>query len=106
MDVQVLREIALFLNPILLGVCAYFLVSLHKDWKQEKQDRKDKDTAQDEKIAQVEHNFMEFKADLPKHYVLKDDFIRVVSIFEKKLEDVSKNVLILVKGKSTNGSEP
>lgn len=105
MDVQVLKEIALFLNPVLLAVCAYFLISLHKDWKQEKKERKEKDEAQDKKIAQVERDFMSFKASLPEKYTLKDDFIREISKLEYTLEQINKNILILVNGKRTNGSE-
>lgn len=103
MDAQVLKDIALFLNPLLLAICAYFLVSLHKDWKQEKKDRKEKDADQDSKIAGVERDLMIFKAELPKQYVLKDDYIRTMSVFEQKLDEMNKNLLKLVK--RTNGSE-
>lgn len=103
MDIQVLKEIALFLNPILLAVCAYFLISLHSDWRRDKTDREKKTALQDAKISGIERELLTFKADLPKQYVLKDDFIRVISVFESKLDEANKNLIKLVKRE--NGSE-
>ncbi len=42
--------------------------------------------------ARVERELLELKADLPTHYVMRDDFIRVQSIIESKLDGLALRI--------------
>lgn len=97
MDTASLKDIAALLTPVFsliigigIGVIGYFLKSLHRDIKE-------KFAETEKKIAQVEREFMEFKAQMPRHYVLKDDYIRTISSFDLKLDSMDKKMDTLMR---------
>lgn len=126
MDSQTLLDLANIVTPILLfvvggvlAVIAYFLKNLHEEIKTKfsQIDERIKEVEAsfsgaasklDEKysheISRLEREFLELKAELPHKFTLKNDYIRTMSVFEKKLDDVHKNLLVLVKRE--NGTEP
>ncbi|MBI5561305.1 MAG: hypothetical protein HY894_00390 [Deltaproteobacteria bacterium] len=68
-----------------LGVIGYFLKALHRDIKEGS-------ARTDEKISMVERDFMEFKAELPRTFVMKDDYIRTIASFDLKLDSMDKKM--------------
>lgn len=103
MDVLTVKDIAVIVTPFLtliigvgIGVIGYFLKSLHKDFRE-----KVKET--DLEIKRIEHELVEFKVQMPRQFVLKDDYIRTISVFEKKLDDIGGEIKNLIGRK--NGDE-
>lgn len=73
-----------------IGAMAYFLKALHRDIR-------DKFQNAEAKIGRAERELLEFKAQFPKHYVMKDDYIRTITGFEFKLDDLSKKIDTLIR---------
>lgn len=112
MDSQTLLDLANIVTPILLfvvggvlAVIAYFLKNLHEEIKTKfseidetinevKTSFSGAVTKLDEKysheISRLERDLLEHKAQLPRLYVLKDDYIRTISVFEHKLDSMDK----------------
>ncbi len=97
MDSSALKDLAAILTPVLIfvigigiGVIGYFLKSLHRDIRE-------KFAEAEKKIAQVERDFMEFKALMPRQYVLKDDYIRTIASFDLKLDSMDKKMDSLIR---------
>ncbi|WP_027364010.1 hypothetical protein [Desulfotruncus alcoholivorax] len=67
------------------GIIAYFLRDI-------RQAVKEKHKEQDEKINKLQEDFAEMKAQLPRHYVLRDDFIRAIAALDSKVDNISKEI--------------
>lgn len=103
MDVLTLKDIAALTTPFFLfalgagvGAIGYFLKALHKDIN-------GKFAHAEGKIDRVEHDLMEFKAELPVRFVLKDDYIRTISSFEYKLDGLSAKMDRLMRERDKDG---
>lgn len=99
MDIETLKLIAAIVTPILLfflgigvGAIAYFLRNIHSDINMKFAEVSAEFAETDKKIDRVDHDFMEFKAQIPTRYVLKDDYIRTISGFEFKVDELVKKV--------------
>lgn len=98
-------------NPLILlaigtaiGIIGFFLKDIRSSIK-------DKQNKQDQEIEKVRDDLNAFKASLPRHYVMRDDFIRAMTGLEMKVDRVStevselnKNVTRLLAG--AGGGEP
>lgn len=85
---------------IAAGVIAFFLKDLRFQMRE-------KEKAQDTAIDRLEGDLADFKASLPRNYVLRDDFIRTMATFDHKIDgmardisEVNKNVSKLLGGQS------
>ncbi|AEG60030.1 hypothetical protein [Desulforamulus ruminis] len=74
-----------------VGIIGYFLKDI-------KCNQERKDAKQDQVIEDIKNDFAEFKASLPHNYVLRDDFIRVSSGIELKIDRVSRDIGEINKG--------
>lgn len=89
---HVVIPILLFCLTVTLAVVGFLL--------RNKLGRVEKDIeAAKAKAELVDKDLMEFKAVLPRYYVLKDDYIRTISVFEKKLDDMNGNIVKLIEDK-------
>lgn len=82
-----------------VGIIGYFLKDI-------KTSQKEKDEKQDEEIKSVKKDLADFKAQLPLDYVLRDDFVREISTFNRKMDRVIREVSGLVRavgGKNCGG---
>ncbi len=68
-----------------IGIIGYFLKDL-------KSNQKEKDMAQDQMIKETRDNLADFKAAIPRQYVLRDDFIRAIAGLDSKIEIVFQEV--------------
>lgn len=100
---DILLLIISFVITVGLGIVGYSVKALHKDMKEKINEAVGKAEGAATKAGGVERELMEFKASIPRYYVLKDDYIRTISVFEKKLDDMNVNILKLVKRE--NGPE-
>ena len=89
--IHVVIPILLFCLTVTIGVVGFLLRNKIRDIE------KDVDAA-----LQIERDLMEFKAALPRQFVMRDDYIRTISVFEKKLDDM-KTILL---EKRNNDAEP
>ncbi|MDI3480805.1 MAG: hypothetical protein PWQ97_460 [Tepidanaerobacteraceae bacterium] len=64
---------------VALAAISYFIKDIRQTIK-EKQEKTEK------KIEDIGNEFMEFKASLPRNYVLRDDFIRTTATLEAKID--------------------
>ena len=55
--------------------------------------------AQDKRVTEIERKITHLKEALPRTYVLRDDYIRLMASFQRKLEDIES---ILRKGEKIN----
>lgn len=80
---------ALLIAVCLLGSCVLIIGFFVRYWMaaQEK-----KDAAQDQAIEHVRQNIADFKAIIPRQYVHKDDFIRVSTGLDAKIDKVYSEV--------------
>ena len=87
---QIATPLFLFILGIAAAVIAFFLRKLDRsiDTRFNKID---------EKVDRVERDFMQFKADLPRNFVLRDDYIRVITVLENKIDDLGKDIKNLIK---------
>jgi uncharacterized protein YoxC len=83
-----------------VGIIGYFLKDL-------KANQREKDITQDRVIEGVKDSLAEFKAVLPRQYVLRDDFIRAIAGLDSKIETVFQEVCEINKNLSriTGGSK-
>lgn len=107
MDSNTLKDAATIATPFLLfalgvvvAVVGYLIAGLINDLKEKNKDLEGKNTEAKKKAEQVERELLDFKAVLPKQYVLKDDYIRTISVFEKKLDDIGKEIKIFTGRKN------
>lgn len=82
-----------------VGIIGYFLKDI-------KSSQKEKDSSQDKAIEAVKDDLADFKAQIPRQYVHRDDFIRVVTGLDSKIDkifsevgDINKNLNKLLGGK-------
>ncbi|MEW6423162.1 MAG: hypothetical protein AB1523_00200 [Bacillota bacterium] len=80
---------ALLIVTSLLGTATLIIGYFLKDWKAA---QKEKDAAQDQAIEGVRKDIADFKAALPHHYVLRDDFIRAVAGLDLKMDRMAREV--------------
>ncbi|MBI5328867.1 MAG: hypothetical protein HZB80_11365 [Deltaproteobacteria bacterium] len=97
MDSATLKDVIALVTPALMTIIGagiamigYFLKSLHREIKS-------RFIAAEQKTDRVERDFMEFKTQLPKQYVLKDDYIRTISGVEYKLDSLDKKIDTLLR---------
>jgi len=84
-----------------VGIVGYFLKDI-------KASQKEKDQLQDAAIEGVKDNFNDLKSTLPRQYVLREDFIRVVAGLDAKMDsaireigEINKNLNKFIGGKYT-----
>jgi hypothetical protein len=73
-----------------LGIIAYFLKDI-------RQNIKEKNVEQDEAIECLRDEFSNFKAMLPREYVLRDDYLRTTANLENKMDNLVKIISDLNK---------
>lgn len=102
MDLDVIRIAATILIPFtvlflgtLIATINYFLKRFADDIKADFAQLEGKIGRNDEKLIRVERDLMDFKAQLPKEYVLRADHIRVTAIFEKKVDRLGDLIMTL-----------
>ncbi|MDK2902464.1 MAG: hypothetical protein PWQ93_383 [Clostridiales bacterium] len=66
------------------GIIAYLLKDIRSDLKDQQKD-------QDQKIECIKNDMADFKATLPRQYVLRDDFIRTTATLEAKLDKMAND---------------
>lgn len=97
---------ALIILVSLLGSAVLIIGFFVRYWmgNQEK-----KDDAQDKAIDSIRQDVADFKATLPRDYVLRDDFIRAVAGLDLKMDrvardvsEISKSLARLLGGKDDN----
>lgn len=89
--IHVVIPILLFFLTVTVGIVGFLLRNKIRDIEKNV-----------EAALRIERDLMEFKAMLPRQFVMKDDYIRTISVFEKKLDDM-KDILL---EKRNNVSEP
>ena len=99
MDLEVIKLAASIAMPFMLlaiatgiGLIRYFAQKLARDIKDDFNKLESRLQDNHEKVNQVERDFMNFKADLPRSFVLRDDYIRITSVMERRIDSVSKSV--------------
>ena len=106
MEIDYLKLIASILIPFailflgtLIGTIRYFLKNFAEDIKTQFtkletniEGLEKKIDENDEKVNQVERDFMNFKADLPRVFVMKDDYIRFTGILEQRIDNLGRTV--------------
>lgn len=95
MDINYIVQWA-FLGVVtgIMGWLAYFI-------KQTLQEMKNKNEQQDAKIAEVQKELNNLKADLPLIYVTREDYIRTMNNIDKKLDKMCDHIM---KGGSACGT--
>ena len=53
---------------------------------------KEKNQQQDDEICGIKKDLADFKANLPREYVLRDDFVRAVAGMERKVDLVAREI--------------
>lgn len=98
MDAMTFKDFITILTPILffvlslaVGVVGFFVKGLINEMKG--------------RINHLERDLSELKAVLPRQYVIKDDYIRTISVFEQKLDDIRDNIIKLIQRENGNGAE-
>ncbi len=99
MDVETLKAVTQFITPIFLfglgvvsAVIGWFLRDLRRSIKDQfvrvnaKMDKLA--STAEEKPDRIERDLNQLKADLPRDFVLRDDYIRVTTIQEAKLDKI------------------
>ncbi len=74
-----------------LGMIAYFL-------KEMRNDIKEKNQTQDQKIEAIKQDVSALKEDLPLKYVLRDDFIRAIAGLDRKMDLMGKEMTLISNG--------
>lgn len=82
---QIFFTIGITMFGVVTGIIGYFLKDIRSSVK-EKQENQDK------KIDAVAKELNEFKAEMPKEYVLRDDFIREVSGLHLKIDRIGRDI--------------
>ncbi len=82
---QILFTIGMTIFGIATGVIGYFLKDIRSSIKE-------KQVNQDKKIEDVVKDLASFKAEMPKEYVLRDDFIREVSGLHLKIDRIGRDI--------------
>ncbi len=102
MDLEIIKLAAAIFIPFLIlffaaviGVFRYFLKRFADDIKAEFAQLEAKIDKNDEKVLQVERDFMAFQVQLPKEYVQRADHIRVTAIIEKKVDGLGVLIMSL-----------
>ncbi|MTI82729.1 MAG: hypothetical protein FH756_02280 [Firmicutes bacterium] len=72
------------------GVIAYFLKDIRQAVKEKHQE-------QDGKIEKLQVDFADMKANLPRQYVLRDDFIRAIAALDNKVDNIGKEITEISK---------
>lgn len=97
MEIETLRTVAVIATPVFLfflgigfGAIGYFLRSLHSDINRKFEEA-------DRRIDRVDRDLMEVRTSMPTRYVLKDDYIRTISVFGQKLDEIFKRLEELVE---------
>ncbi len=78
---------------LLIGVVGYLLKDIRSSLKDNVKDHK-------EEIEQLKKDLANFKTMVAHQYVHKDDYIRVTASFDKKMDDVVKEIAELNKNVS------
>ncbi len=68
-----------------LSILGYFIRDL-------KRSLAEKDREQDSAIESIRKDFQDFRVKMPETYVLREDWIRTTTGFDKKLDDVAKQI--------------
>ncbi len=88
---------------VIFGVFGYFLKDIRASVKEKQSEHTDE-------IKSIRKEFADFRADLPKEYVLRDDFIRTIAGIEKKMDimtgmvvKLNRNLSKMLGGEEDNG---
>lgn len=88
MDLETLKTLTQIVTPIFLfglgvaaAVIAWFLRKLDGSIET-------RFSAADAKAERIERDLAQLKADLPRDFVLRDDYIRVTTLLETKLDKI------------------
>lgn len=73
--------IALPVFSLMLGVVGYFLKDIRASINKSQEDQKGE-------IKELQNDLTKFKMTVAHQYVLKDDYIRTIASFDKKMDDV------------------
>jgi len=68
-----------------LGVAGYLLKDIRASIKE-------KSREQDEEIDGIKKDLADFKAQMPREYVLRDDFVRAVAGLDRKIDRVTREI--------------
>jgi len=77
---QVVAPIVMLVVSTLLAIAGYFAKKTIDGYGDENKQTR-------EGLTKLKDDFLEFKANLPRLFVLKDDHIRHMTILEKKIDD-------------------
>lgn len=72
------------------AIIGYLLKDIRSSVKEQQQDHK-------EAIEEVKKDLANFKEQVPKEYVLRDDFVRTIGSIEYRINQVGKDVKELLK---------
>lgn len=86
--------VILFLGTI-IAVFRYFLKQFADDIKREFAQLEASIEKNDERVNQVERDFMAFQVQLPKEYVLRQDHIRIIALFEKRVDKLGDVIMAM-----------
>ena len=79
----------LLVMQLVVGGLLTWLIAVYKSGRLEASERHQ---AEERKIEAIKDDFHAFKAALPQQYVMRDDFIRVMSGFDAKLDRLAEMV--------------
>lgn len=88
-----LTNILLALLTALIGACLTVILfmksEMAKGRKEDREASEKKDAEQDQAINELRRDWNNFRAQMPETYVLRADFIRELTVFQKKIDDLS-----------------
>lgn len=99
MDSSALKDIAIIATPFFIFALGVVVAAVGFLLKGLINGLKDDTRGAVEKTGRVERELMDFKAQLPRQYVLKDDYIRSMSNFEHKVDELGKKIDTLIIAK-------
>ena len=82
-----------------IGIIGYFIRDNSSKTQKMIDQANNKIDQTDGKLEKLEQKFNDFKSDLPKEFVMKDDFIRAMTNVDKKLDKIY-DIIVEKKGGS------
>lgn len=99
MDVEALKALIPLLNLLMvvtIAVGGWFMRQLVARFDRLEARLENHQRELDEKIDRTTRDLMEHKAQLPRIYVLRDDYIRTTTILERKLDALGVDIKAII----------
>jgi uncharacterized protein Yka (UPF0111/DUF47 family) len=83
--VEVMVTVSIAILSALLAIIGYLLADIKKTLKEDINDHENE-------IEGIKKEFSEFKAGLPRQYVMRDDFLRSINTLDHKIDKVTDTI--------------